>query len=553
MKDLCAEFDRLVGDYYGAWFHYHPEAAVDVGVEGYADRLAPHGDDDIGALVNLNEMILSALDELPRADLDADRQMDFDILYGAALIEHHELVEWDWRWRDPGRFLPVQAIYQLTVRPVVDFASALRARLEQIPAHLRSARAHLSTAPELIPPLWAETAINEAAQGADYLRSLAAHPKVVRAFPSRARITQALDAAARSLDEFATLLESEIAPNAAGDFACGVRHFERILRQRHFLDVSAPELHSFGQRLFASTAEQLSAVTRRLRGDADVAALTASICADHPSAADLLPAYREQMRAAHDFVRRHDLVTLPETERLQVIETPNFLRHQIPFAAYLQPAPNDPEQGGYYYVTPADDDRLLAEHNHAALMHTCAHEAWPGHHLQFVTAHSRPASRSLPRLLNPSATLYEGWALYCEQLMHEQGFLHRPEQEFILLRDRLWRALRVQLDVELQTGNLSVDAAATRMQEALGFPREQAMADLIWYTRAPGVPMGYATGWALITDARARLQRQNADMSLKDFHDRLLASGSAALPLVLDRGFGTELWQQTKNAVFGVD
>ena len=190
-----------------------------------------------------------------------------------------------------------------------------------------------------------------------------------------------------------------------------------------------------------------------------------------------------------------------------------FLQHKIPFAAYMEPMPTDPAQNAYYYVTPPLDEESWGEHNLINLQHTCVHEAWPGHHLQFVSANLNPSAATLPRLTNPSATLYEGWALYCEQLMQEQGFLDAPESRFIMLKDRLWRAMRIVLDVELHTRGLGLDEAAGRMQAALGFTREQAMADLTWYTQSPTVPMGYATGWALIIATRERLQALQARLN----------------------------------------
>lgn len=551
MSVVTSEFDRLVRDYYRAWFRYHPEAAVDAGADEYAGLLAPHGDDDMGALLALNEMLVSALDELGPGELDPERGLDYRVLYGAALIERHELIEQDWRRRDPVRFLPVQAIHQLMLRRVRGFGQALQARLSAIPSHLRSARQQLHVSPERIPPEWLASAVCEAERGALYIRELRRHPRVVRAFSTPGRIAAAVEEAARSLEGYARFLAKDLAPHAAGDFACGPRQFDRILRYRHFLEVGRSALQRFGRELFERTAVELCAVTRELRGDEDVAALTAAIRADHPGADELLAAYREQMRAAYRFVREHDLVTVPDPQHLQVVATPEFLRHQIPFAAYVEPAPNDPQQRGFYYVTPAEGQDLLGEHNRAGLPHTCVHEAWPGHHLQFVTANRRAASSSLPRLLSPSSTLYEGWALYCEQLMYEQGFLGRPEQRFVLLRDRLWRALRVELDIELHTAGLRLDQAAERMQNALGFPREQALADLNWYTRAPGVPLGYATGWALIGAARRHLQEHEPDFTLKRFHDRLLAAGSIGLPLALQAGFGGELAREVQRSVFG--
>ena len=264
---------------------------------------------------------------------------------------------------------------------------------------------------------------------------------------------------------------------------------------------------------------------------------------------ELLSVYRRQMEAARTFVAKHGLVTMPTHESLDVVETPVFLRHQIPFAAYCEPMPGDPEQRGFYYVTPPTDAAELAEHDTAGLMHTCVHEAWPGHHLQFVTANGNAVARSLPRLLNASATLYEGWALYSEQLMHEQGFLNRPEQRVLLLRDRLWRALRIVIDVDIHTRGVSAEAAAERLVAQLGFPQSQAMGELTWYTRAPTVPLGYATGWALINALRDRVQAKSG-AKLREFHDRLLSQGSVALPKTIERAFGKALWQQVRREVF---
>jgi uncharacterized protein (DUF885 family) len=359
-----------------------------------------------------------------------------------------------------------------------------------------------------------------------------------------------LEAAAHAVEDYAGFLERDLGSRAQGDFACGHEYFDMLLRYRHGLSLTADDLHAFGQHLYESTLAELKVETRRLRGDEDIQALTRQIQATHPSAEELLAAYQHGMEDARTFVREHQLLSIPQGEQLNVIETPSFLRHHIPFAAYLQPTPRDPQQQGWYYVTPASNEAALGEHNFASLPHTCVHEAWPGHHCQFVTANLNPVASSLPRLSNPSATLYEGWALYCEQLMQEQGFLNAPEARFVLLKDRLWRALRILLDVELHTRGLEVTEAAERMQTALGFTREQAMADLTWYSRAPTVPMGYATGWALINAARERLQ-DGMEPTLADFHDQLLAEGSIGLPFVLKAQFGDALWEDVRQDVFG--
>jgi len=564
-RESSKSFDNLVQDFYRAWFRFHPEQAVEAGVEGYADLLRPFNDDDTGALISLNEKLLDALEQLDSDALDSNRQLDLKILRGAARLELHNILERDWRMRDPAGYLPVNAIYQLTVRPVRDLEMALLARLEKIPDYLRDAAVSLRQQPADIPPEWLNAAKTEAHSGVDYFRSLHNHPLLISQCNDLGKIRGLLDTAGRSLQQFARVLETEIAAHAAGGFACGREAYDRLLCDRHFLDIDADGLHEFGSHLVSETQGALLAACKS-QGFDSIGALQASVLQDHPSADELLSRYREGIQQAHAFVEQHQLVSLPRKQRLKVIATPQFLVHQIPFAAYLEPAPNDVDQCGYYYVTQVSESSLLAEHHQAAIAATCVHEAWPGHHLQFVTANCERSSRTLPRLLNPSATLYEGWALYCEQLMLEQGFLNNPYSKAVMLRDRLWRALRIVLDVELHTRGLTLDAAARRLSETLAMPLEQARADILWYTQSPTVAMGYATGWSLLQALREKQLPELAlpesgppaspppeaqQVQLRIFHDQILGCGSIALPLVIKHQFGEHSWQAVSTNVFG--
>ncbi len=539
-----AKLTTIIDRYYRTWFRFNPEVAVDVGVAGYATLLKPYGDDELGALKILNEKLISSLDELDEKTLTQDQQIDLQLMRSAAVLQLEAAAIRDWRLCDPARFLPVHAIYQLTIHDVEDKETALRERLTAIPAHLRGARSWLDMDPKKIPLIWLESAVAEAEGGAEFFRELKLHPEV-----NTYRLNEELDQAAHALEDFSSYLKNNLAKEAQGDFACGREYFDLILQERHFLNINADELYAFGEKLFAETAKELEAVTQDLQGNNDVDALMNKIQQQHPKKENVLDEYRKQMLAARKFVEENDIVSMPGKEDLKVIETPGFLQHQIPFAAYYEPSPADVNQQGYYYVTPAKSDDELGEHNNIGLKHTCVHEAWPGHHLQFVKANSKPTSSTLPRLLNASATLYEGWALYCEQLMHEMGFITEPESRFVLLKDRLWRALRIMIDVGIHTRGLSLDDAAKLMQEKLGFSHGQAMGDLTWYTHAPGVPMGYATGWALINNLKKQEQEKES-FNLKVFHDTLLSSGSIALSLTIVRGFGLSAWQEAHKVVF---
>jgi len=543
-------FNCLQEQYYSAWFRYHPEMAVHAGVSGYDDLLTPFSDEDVGALISLNQKIIFSLDELAVSELNANQKLDYSILYNAASIELHELIERDWRFLMPQKYLPLEAIHQIIHRPVENLHHALKHRLQSTPEYLRSAKNYLTQRPEKIPLNWVIDAISGATTGAQYFRDLARNPDIVHKFKNPTRLQPVFDAAAHAMEEFAKFLRKDIQPQAKGSFSCGESHFNALLKNWHCLDIDAQQLYKFGENLFKQTQQELQLLCNQLPGSNDIEEQLANIRHQHPDGKGehLMNAYRSRMQAAFNFVVEKGLVTVPDNQALKVVETPVFLRHEIPFAAYDEPSYKDPDQRGYYYVTPIRSDGHLLEHNWTSIDLTCVHEAFPGHHLQFVTANINPHN-SLPRLLNSSATFYEGWALYCEDMMQEQGFLDKPEHHFIMLRDRLWRALRVMLDVELHTQNLSIDKAAQRMCDELGFSIDQAKADLSWYSQSPTVPMGYATGWALIKALRDE-ESKKGDFNLKAFHDRLLAVGSCALPLVIKYEFGEQAWLNARKKVF---
>jgi uncharacterized protein (DUF885 family) len=107
-----------------------------------------------------------------------------------------------------------------------------------------------------------------------------------------------------------------------------------------------------------------------------------------------------------------------------------------------------------------------------------------------------------------------------------------------MLKDRLWRALRIIIDVKTQTGKMTYDEAAEVMVHELHFPRAQACGDLNWYSQSPSGPMGYALGWSMINRLRDReQQRLDTKFNLREFHDTLLSAGSISVPLVEKRHF----------------
>ena len=528
-----SQFSDFCAPYFKKHFELHPADAIYYGVEGYDHLLNDYSDEAYLAEKAFVEDSLNRLRQISTADLSPDEAIDHALLEGKLTIRQYEHGKEDYRLKWPDIYIPSDAIYILTVRASSDFAGNLLSRLNRTPAAIQQGVANLSRKEANPPKLWAENALKSAQGGISFLDSLPEHPKVQAEVKDQAALLLAVEKAKNAINDFAAFLERDLLPRSRGVYAVGEEHFNLLLEKKHFLTLSAESLLAFGEQLFIKTKQELEAVAEELAPGKGIEDAARKIQEQHPTIDEVLTTYDKAMKAARQFVKENKLVTFPPKEELHVVHTPVFRRHEIPFAAYLSPSPKDPNQVGYYYVTPVTDDDLLREHNWVGLENTSVHESYPGHHLQFSIANCTPAASTLPRLMNESSVFYEGWALYCEQLMQEQGFLKSQEHRFVMLKDRLWRALRIIIDVKTQTGKLSYDEAADLMVRELHFPRAQACGDLNWYSQSPAVPMGYALGWSIINRLRDQeRQRLGAKFSLCEFHDKLLSAGSISLPLV---------------------
>jgi uncharacterized protein (DUF885 family) len=531
------KFTDFCAGYFKGYFALHPADAIYYGVEGYDHLLNDYSDESYESEKAFVEESLNRLREIPVKDLNPDQAIDYALVEGRLAIQNYEHAKEDYRLKWPDTYLPIDAIYILTVRPIKDLAPSLLSRLERSPSLIQQGMANLSRREASPPRLWTEMAIEGAKGGISLLDSLPNHPKVqgtVRAEPLQAAIGKTKSA----IKDFAAFLERDVLARSRGIYAVGEEHYNLLLKKKHFLNHDAQSLLALGEELFARTKQELAGLANELAPGKGIEDVARKIQNNHPPIDQILPVYQRAMEAAREFAREKKLVSFPPKEELHVVLTPEFRRHEIPFAAYLSPSPKDPDQIGYYYVTPVTDDDLLREHNWVGLENTSVHESYPGHHLQFSVANSIPAASTLPRLMNESSVFYEGWALYCEQLMQEEGFLKTKEHRFVMLKDRLWRALRIIIDIKTQTGKMTYDEAADLMVRELHFPRAQACADLNWYSQSPSGPMGYALGWSIINRLRDQEKtRLGGQFDLREFHDKLLSAGSISLPLVERRHF----------------
>jgi uncharacterized protein (DUF885 family) len=173
----------------------------------------------------------------------------------------------------------------------------------------------------------------------------------------------------------------------------------------------------------------------------------------------------------------------------------------------------------------------MREHNYSSISNTSIHEAYPGHHLQLHVANSHP---SLTRLLTDAPEFVEGWGMYSEQMMREQGFDAAPNFRLNMHTDAIWRACRIILDVRMHRGEIEIEDAIRFLVTETSFEEANARAEVRRYTYTPTYQLSYLLGKVLLLGLRDDEQRRlGAAFSLRDFHDALLRNGS--LPISFHR------------------
>jgi uncharacterized protein (DUF885 family) len=236
------------------------------------------------------------------------------------------------------------------------------------------------------------------------------------------------------------------------------------------------------------------------------------------------------------------LVSLPPNSNLQVIDTPVFMRGVYGVGGFNQAPPLEPRLGAFYWVTPISDswpqariDSKLREYNDSGLAHLTVHEAMPGHYVQAEYANDvQPRSRRLLRSIYGNGPYIEGWAVYAQQLMAEQGYLSDSLGYRLTLAKQKLRVLaNTILDVRLQTMDMSDAEALDLMTKDTYQEMEEATAKLqrakLSSCQLPTYYAGYK-GWLAV---REHFKNTHGDaMSLKQFHEAALREGAVPLPVL---------------------
>jgi uncharacterized protein (DUF885 family) len=528
-----APFSSLVEEYLADRYDESPTWASTLGLTAYDERSEDLSAEAFrrreAAVVDWTKRFRTVPDD---ALIPAER-IDRDVIL--ASLRGRELMQprLDWK-RQPNTYLNpslsgVFTLFLHRLRPERDLAEAARARLHAVTKHVADGKTNLDFA--LVPRVYVDRAIGQAKAAARYARELV--PGEVKDPTLRQKVAEAGATAAGAFEDFAAFLDSN-KRRASGEYAIGEELYTALLREKELLAFDTRGLRERGREQYDLLANEANKIAQQIDGGGTWTEVCERLNRVHAPTPDAMRAeYEEWTERARSFLVDSGLVTLPPGERCTVEPSPHYQRPIQAVASYNQPPAFSDSLHGHFFVpyppdgTPPEEVQKRLEGNCSASIPTTAvHEAYPGHHWHLVMAKQNGSN---VRRTHFTSYFAEGWGLYAERVMREQGFFTDPRHLLFQYEATLFRAARIVVDTSLHMKEMTFDEAVDFMVKKGNLTLPNAKAEVGRYCSWPTQASSYLTGMLEIIDIRTRwlAKRGSADRAaLRAFHDAITSTGS---------------------------
>lgn len=494
--------------------------------------------------------LLGELDAINRSGLSRENQVDAAVLANQL---RYDIWQWQsfqsWAW-DPMTYsqLAGGALYSLLARdfaPMPDRLRSATSRMEKIPALLAQMRANLD--PARVPKIHAETVAKQNKGVLNLVDELIVPHASELSGQEKTRLDAAVAALRKAVDENQAWLDKTLVPKAAGDFRIGKTLYDQKLAFALDSPLGRADIRARAEAELARVRARMYMVARGvLTGRADAPALPAApspaqqqvaiqaalelAYAERPTRDRVVDTAKATLENATEFARRKDFITLPDAP-VKVILMPEFQRG-VAVAYCDSPGTLDKSLETFYAVSPIPDDwtekqatSFLREYNTRSIDELSIHEAMPGHYVQIWHSNKYP---SVLRAVLSSGSFVEGWAVYAEKVMADEGYLDGdPLYRLIQLKWYLRTISNAILDQAIHVDGMSRDEAMKLMVEGTFQEEREAAGKWVRAQLSSAQLPTYFVGVQEHLDLRRAVeQREGAAFKLKAYHDKVLSFGS---------------------------
>jgi uncharacterized protein (DUF885 family) len=551
-----AKFADVSKRWLDGWLALNPVNATQAGDHRFDDQLDQLDAPGRQRIVDFSKAMLGELDAIDANALSRENQVDAAILRNQLQGDIWNIETYQsWAW-DPQVYngLAGGAIYGLMARDFAPMPQRLKsatARMEKIPALFAQMRANLD--PARVPKIHAETVARQNGGVLDLVDQFIAPNAGQLQGADRARLDAAVANLRKAVAEQQAWLDKTLVPNARGDFRIGAKLYDQKLQFALMSSLSRAEIKQRAEAEMTRVRAEMYDIAKQVledragapptpddpsddqRQQAIEAALDLAY-ADKPARDQVVPAARAALAKATDFVRAHDLVSVPD-DPVKVILMPEFQRG-VAVAYCDSPGPLDKGLDTYFAISPIPDDwtqeqsdSFLREYNSRMIQLLAIHEAMPGHYLE--GAHSARFPSTLRAVLR-SGLFAEGWAVYAERMMTDAGYDDGDPLFKLVQRKFYLRTIaNAILDQGVHVDGWSREQAMYLMtHDAFQQEREAAGKWVRAQLSSAQLPT-YFVGVQEQFDTRKAVEAKLGDkFDLKAYHDKVLSYGAPPVRFV---------------------
>ncbi|MEP6709186.1 MAG: DUF885 domain-containing protein [Verrucomicrobiota bacterium] len=529
-RNEVAALHKIAEDYYTWRNENYPVRSSDAGLHTWDDRLTDYLPAKITARAQHVYSLLEKVRAMQTDKWPRDERIDW-LLYRAQL----ENVDFENRVLKFERTNPQvyvaecsNGIFSLLKKDYDTSrkrAVAATARLKQMPALLKQGLSNL----EKPTKLYAQLAI-QSARSIDSLFTESLMPLDVDLPPNEHdELVKAREAALTGLHVYADELEKRL-PKMANFTPMGKANYNYYLKRVLLLPLDAEQIEMLGRAELARYRALESLLPDPSLADPDPTR-SKNIPPDQSS---FLKAYESREQEMINFLKEHQLVTLPEyLGAFQIRQLPEAFKPTSPGGFMNPPGVYDKDPTGFYFI-PTYNPQSKNFYIRAAIEDPrpiLGHEGIPGHFLQLSIANHL---RDEIRRQHEDGVFVEGWALYGEEMLMRTGLY--PENSVAqgqILRLSRYRSARIGVDVNLHTGRWSFEQAVRYFMEAGGLDREAAEGEAAGAASSPTQKISYIVGkWQIMNLLGRYREKQGANFRLGQFHDDLIKNGSLPLSII---------------------
>lgn len=543
-------FEQIAARYVDQFPALSPVSATTLGDHRFDSQLDDVSADARDKAVRLYRGLLRQLESLDAGKLSRANRVDYALLENELrkqLWRIDEFQEWAW---NPLVYTELSggAIYGLMAREFAPIDTRLQHvadRLEQFPRLFEQIRSVLVA--KRVPRIHAETAVKQN-RGVLSIIDNMVRPKLSELDPGeRQRLLDAMATAKAAVEKHQLWLENELLPNASGDFRIGKAQYDRKLAFTLQTSLSRSQIRERAESELRRVREEMYRISKRVYQEqfpfttfpkepskayqqAIIRAGLESAYREIPERGQIVEIAKQSLELTTRFVREKDLITIPP-DPVEIIVMPEFQRG-VSLAYCDSPGPLDVGQKTFYAVAPLPKgwtdkqvDSFLREYNVRSIHNLTVHEAMPGHFVQIAHANRYPGKL---RAVLASGVFIEGWAVYTEQMMADEGLLdHDPLMRLIALKWYLRGIANAILDQAIHTEGVSREQAMRLMMEDTFQEEREAAGKWIRAQLTSAQLSTYFVGYLEHVDLRREAEAKWGDrFQLKQYHDKVLSFGS---------------------------